>query len=83
MHVVPIAQYRARDTVAVLKFLLEQAESGILNGVAVCALHTDGEEDVMFTDAYKRKPRTAGAAASRMFWQAMQSEDMSEAVKRG
>lgn len=75
MEVVPIGNYRARDSVAVLKYLLQRAAKGELLGLAVCAQTTDGEEEVLLTDVFRRRPRRASHAATRIFWRSMQVQD--------
>lgn len=75
LRVVPIAQYRARDTVTVLTHLLALAQNGKLHGLVLTALHTDGGEDIVFTGAYRRQLRLASAAAGRMYWRSMQLQD--------
>lgn len=75
MQVVPISGYRARDTIAVLKILLEQAVKGELAGVALCVQYANGREELLLTDAYRRQPTRAALATGRLHWRSMQMAD--------
>lgn len=79
MHVVPLGEYRAKDSITVLTHLLQQARLGKLAGIALCARMANGDEDIVITDAYRRRPNKASAAATRMFWRSMQLQDEQEA----
>jgi len=75
MRLVSMSDYRSRDTVDVLKYLLSRAKKGELKGVAVMArLATEGEE-ILFTDWYRRRMERCAYAATRMYWRAMQNQD--------
>lgn len=75
LRVVPIAQYRARDTVTVLTHLLQQARLGKLAGIAVTVALANGGEEIVLADTYRKSPRKASDAATRMFWRCMQLQD--------
>lgn len=55
-----------RDTVAVLKFLLELALTGQLRGLALCYRTAEGKDEVLFTGVHDRRPESALGAASQM-----------------
>lgn len=75
LKLVQMSDRRARDSVAVLTVLLDKAKRGELEGLAIAARMSNGEEDIMFTDWYRRQVGRASNAASRMYWRAMQMQD--------
>lgn len=74
MAVIALAEYRNRETISVLKCLLDEARKGHITGLAACFRTNEGEERSAFTDAY-RSPASAAAAAMRLSWRLTQIED--------
>lgn len=66
MEVRNIADYRCRETVAVLTHLLERARTGELTGVALCTRAHNQPVELVFTDAFRRDPEQALRAALRL-----------------
>lgn len=42
---------------------------------------TNGQEEIVLTDAYRKRPRKASEAATRMFWRSMQLQDEQEGFR--
>lgn len=59
-----------KETIAVLRVLLEKALRGDLRGVALCHFTREGKDEVIFTGAYLERPENAIGAALRMKWAA-------------
>lgn len=53
----------SRDTLAVLRCLLDSAKKGQLRGVAVCYWTTTGRREVVLTGAFRAQPEHAFGAA--------------------
>lgn len=66
MAVIELVKYSNRETIAALRVLLSKAQAGELRGVAVCFRTLDGEEDTLFTGAYKAHPGDAAHTAMRL-----------------
>jgi hypothetical protein len=64
-----------KDTVALEKWLLEQAITGNLLGTAVCFRLAHSRDEILFTGAYKAHPDSAITAAARMYWAASHAAD--------
>lgn len=76
MHVVKsLAEHRCRETVKVLEHLLELGRRGEIVGMAVSVATADGQEEIVFTDSYRRNPSKAVGAAMRMSWRLTQLQD--------
>lgn len=56
----------SKDTIAVLKFLLELALTARLHGLSVCYRTDDGKDQILFTGVYEKRPTEALLAASLM-----------------
>jgi hypothetical protein len=76
--VVNLAEFRNRDTLAVLRALIERAIRGELFGLAVCALRP-GHEDIYFTGMYLADPAKAVNAAARIKTRLTLQQDAAEA----
>ena len=61
-----LVKHTARDTIAVLRALLELALSGKLRGVAICYRDTEGNEEVALTGIYRTHPVYAVNAGVRL-----------------
>jgi hypothetical protein len=61
-----LVKYTARDTIAVLRALLELALSGKLRGVAICYRDTEGNEEVALTGIYRNNSAYAVNAGVRL-----------------
>lgn len=59
MAVIELVKYSGRDTIAALRVLLAKAQAGELRGLAVCFRTAEGEEETLFTGAYKARPQEA------------------------
>jgi hypothetical protein len=66
MAVVQLVKFTNKDTVAVLRYLLDQALRGEVVGIAVCYRMRDGEEDSLFSGLYKARPNEGAGAAMRL-----------------
>lgn len=55
-----------KETVAVLRELLQKALSGQVRGLAVCYRTTDGGSEVVLTGSYQAQPELALSAADLM-----------------
>lgn len=73
MAVLKLAAYRCRETISILKVLLDLALSGKLRGVMVCYRTDDGEEETVLTGAYKVNPNRAAGASLRMSFRLMRA----------
>lgn len=70
-----LVEYKARDTVEILKALLSIALKGKLRGMVICYRDDDGEEHTLFTGVYKERPSKAAGAALRMGLTLMQASN--------
>lgn len=61
-----LVKHTARDTIAVLRALLELALDGKLRGVAICYRDEEGNEEVALTGIYKTHPVYAVNAGVRL-----------------
>lgn len=68
MNVVHMRRYVSRETVALLKGLLDLAERGEISGVTLCYRLSDGGEFAEVTGHYLRAPNDGLSAAMRMSW---------------
>jgi hypothetical protein len=75
--VVSLAEYRNRDTLAVLRSLIDRAARGELFGLVVCALRP-GHEDIYFTGMYGADPARAVNAAARISTRLTLQQDAAE-----
>jgi hypothetical protein len=66
MVVVDMREYRSRENVAVLAYLLERARVGDLDGVALSARFADGREQIAFTGSYRKNPERSLATFVRI-----------------
>lgn len=81
MEVIKMAEYRARETVALLTVLLERAKRGDVDGIAVCLHTAKGAEEMAFTDRYRREPAMAANGAMRLCWRLTQFQDEQDAAR--
>lgn len=75
MAVLDLVSYRCKETVAVLRLLVEMAQAGRLRGVALSVRTDSGEEHTYFTGVYRSHPGDAVAAAMRVSWSMTQDHD--------
>lgn len=75
MKVVFIRRWVSRDTVALLLGLLEMAERGDINGLAVCFRKSDGAEYAEMTGHYDRCPKDGVNAAMKLSWHLTKAQD--------
>ena len=73
--VVSIDRRRQRELVKMYRHFLELAGLREMRGSAVCALRTDGGEEIAVAGSYRRFPDQAVAAAMRLSWRITQRED--------
>lgn len=73
MAVFKLLEYKCKDTVSILKMLLALALSGNLRGLMICYRTDDGQEQTVFTGAYKAHPSKAVGAALRTSMSAMRA----------
>lgn len=66
MSVIGIGRFRHRETVGLLRALLEKAEAGEIAGVAVCFKPAGAAEEFVSSDCYAIDPDTAAAATLRL-----------------
>jgi hypothetical protein len=64
-----------RDTVALAKWIFNHATTGKVRGVALALRMENGSDRVVFTGAFKASPKSAVAAAARMYWVASKKAD--------
>jgi hypothetical protein len=64
--VINIKEWRNRDTGQVLRYLTEQWENGLLDGLVLQSLDNRGAERTYFTGAYRRNPDRALSAGLKM-----------------
>jgi hypothetical protein len=81
MVVTSINEYRSRETVSVLRHLLERAEKGEIMGAALCVKTIAGPEEIAFAGVYRLNPAKAVNAANRMSWRMTQLQDEIDARK--
>ena len=62
-----------------LRHLLEQAERGQIEGLAICAKPSRGPEEIVFTGLYRTNPGKAVNASMRMSWRLTQLQDEMDA----
>lgn len=67
-----------KDTVLLARWLVEQAVTGKIRGIAVAVRLLDGSDDVLFTGAYRQRPGHAIAAAGHMHWLAVNQPERAE-----
>jgi hypothetical protein len=75
MSIVKLADYKNRETVSLLRRLLNQAQAGQISGMAMCFRTSDGIEDARFTGMYRADPGKAVNAAMRLTWKLTQMQD--------
>lgn len=75
MAVLSLVMHRARDTISVLRALLELAVKGQLRGVAICYRDSEGQEDVAFTGIYRANPVYAAHAGMRLSMELTMAEE--------
>jgi hypothetical protein len=73
--VVHIVEYSNRDTVSLLKCLLDDALRGEIAGLALCFKDRDGQERAAFSGTYRGRPSEAASAAMRLSWRLTQLSD--------
>jgi hypothetical protein len=75
--VLSLVKHTARDTISVLRALLELALAGNLRGVAICYRDSEGNEGVALTGIYRAHPEYAVNAGARLKHDGvMSSEDL-------
>jgi hypothetical protein len=68
-----LVEYKCRESVSILKVLLELALKGKLRGLVICYRTDDGTERTIYTGAYKAHPGRAAEASLRMSLRLMQA----------
>lgn len=64
-----------RETIAILRVLLEMAIKGEIRGLALCYRSAEGKDEVRFTGPYRERMENAIGAALRMKWAAVHRLD--------
>jgi hypothetical protein len=64
-----------KETITVLRELLELALKGELRGLAMCYRMRDGRDRVLLTGVHKHRPEFAVSAAARLYWVASHDVD--------
>lgn len=59
MAVLRLIEYQCRETLAILRVLLDMAAKGKLRGLVVCYRTEEGHERTVYTGLYKAKPSAA------------------------
>lgn len=77
--VVSLIEFRYRETIAVLRYLLRLALRGELTGVALC-FRANGREEYAFTGDYKADKSAVLHAATRIGWKTNQAIDAMEST---
>ena len=67
MNVVRISEYRARETLTVLRYVLGLALRGEISGLALC-FRRNGHDEYAFTGEFQRNTAARHEATGRMFW---------------
>lgn len=75
MVVIKLVDHVNKETVAVLRCMLDAALKGELAGIAACAKFKGGHERAFFTGAYRSRPSEAAAAAMRLSMKLTQALD--------
>lgn len=70
-----------KDTVALCKWMLEQAEAGNLRGVGVCLRMAAAQDEVLFTGSCARHPEDVMRAMERLIREADRRLDAQAAQK--
>lgn len=63
MKVLRLVEYVCKDTVSILKVLLSMAIKGQLRGLIVLYRTEDGQEETVYTGAYKANSRLGASSA--------------------
>lgn len=80
MHkVVSMIEYRYRETIAILRYLLRMAMRGELEGMALC-FRRAGKIEYAFTGRFKDDHNEGLKAASRIEWKMNQALDATEST---
>jgi hypothetical protein len=75
MAVLKLVDTTNKDTIAVLRCLLDQAIKGEVIGVALCYRTADRNEHAAFSGIYKARPGAAVNAAMRLSWALTKLQD--------
>jgi hypothetical protein len=79
MNVVSLVEYKCRETVALLRYLLRLALTGQLTGLALC-FRVKGHDEFAFTGDFKKDEKARHTATGRMFWKVNRGMDFAEST---
>lgn len=77
MKVVSLFEYRVRETMTVLRYLIAMARDGEISGLALC-FRRNGRDEYAFTGEFKRNTEARVAATGRMHWKVNRGADALE-----
>jgi hypothetical protein len=80
MKVVSLVEYKCRETLALLRYLLRLAVTGQLLGLALCFRVKGREDEFAFTGDFKNNAQARHTAAGRMYWRVNQVMDFHESA---
>lgn len=75
MVVLKLVRPDQRDTIGILRCLLERAEQGEIVGLAMCYRTKDRVEHAAFSGIYMARPGAAVNAAMRLSWKLTQMQE--------
>lgn len=79
MTVLKLVRPDLKDTIGILRCLLERAERGEIVGLAICYRTKDRMEHAAFSGIYRSKPGAAVNAAMRLSWKLTQMQEVRDA----
>jgi hypothetical protein len=82
MVVLKLIETTNKDTVAVLRCLLDKAIKGEVTAVALCYRTADLKEHAAFSGIYKVRPGAGVNAAMRISWALTQAQESLNAPRR-
>lgn len=79
MNVVSLVEYKCRETIALLRYLLRLAVTGRITGLALC-FRVNGHDEFAFTGDFKTSSEARHKATGRMFWKVNRGMDFLEST---
>lgn len=75
MTVIQLVRSSNKETVSVLRCMLEKAVAGQLDSLAACFHLSNGTEEAIFTGRYNASPAYALAASMKISWKLNQMQN--------
>lgn len=79
MNVVSLLEFRFRETIAILRYVLKLSLQGEVSGLALC-FRRDGRDEYAFTGDFKTDSSEAVKATTRIAWKMNQAMDATEST---